>query len=125
MRKVLPSAAILAVLTLALGGCMNFDAVSTSPVADECASAIQNQNAAWQDRESSESKIQKLELESLKSCKNLDEWSTAVSYNPGSMGYDVLSTEEAANLVYLACDDSTMGEEFAVCIDAAKRGYLD
>lgn len=104
---------------------MNFDAVSTSPVTDECASAIQNQNAGWQDRKTSESKIQELELAGLKACKNLDEWSTAVSYNPGSMGYDVLSTEEAANLIYLACDAQTAGEEFTVCSDASKRGYLD
>ena len=125
MRKVLSSAAVLSIITLAAAGCTNFDAAATSPVSDTCSAAIQTQNEAWSNPESSNEQLQEAELRGLQDCKNIDEWSTAVSYNPGSMGYDVLSTEEAANLVYMACESGDAENLTPVCADAAGRGYLN
>ncbi|WP_313811701.1 hypothetical protein [Glutamicibacter sp.] len=125
MRKVLPSAVLLSLVLLTASGCTNFDAAATSPVSSECSAAIQDQNASWQDKKAFEEEIQGLEIKSLQACKNLDEWATAVSYNPGSMGYEVLNTEEAANLVYLPCQGDDPENETPVCADAAGRGYLD
>ncbi|MFJ2619092.1 hypothetical protein [Glutamicibacter sp. NPDC087344] len=125
MRKVLSSAAVLLFLSVAATGCANFDAAATSPVSDACSAAIQSQNEAWSDTDSTNEQLQAAELTGLQECKNIDEWSTAVSYNPGSMGYDVLSTEEAANLVYMACESGDVENLTPVCADAAGRGYLN
>lgn len=125
MRRVLSLAAVLGAMSLAISGCMDFDAARTSSIGEECQSAIQRQNEAWSDPESSQEMIGEAEKKSLSACKDLDEWSTAVSYNPGSMGYLELSTEDAANTVYLACASSDPSRQTPVCADAEKRGYLD
>lgn len=125
MRRVLSLAAVLGAMSLAISGCMDFDVARTSSIGEECQSAIQRQNEAWSDPESSQEMIGEAEKKSLSACKDLDEWSTAVSYNPGSMGYLELSTEDAANTVYLACASSDPSRQTPVCADAAKRGYLD
>ncbi|GAA1415516.1 hypothetical protein AUR04nite_21260 [Glutamicibacter uratoxydans] len=93
-------------------------------MSSDCSAAIQNQNKSWQDKKATEDQIKQLEVTSLQVCRNLDEWATAVSYNPGSMGYEVLSTEEAANLVYLPCEGDDPENQTPVCADAAGRGYL-
>ncbi|MCS3492729.1 hypothetical protein M2368_001732 [Arthrobacter sp. JUb119] len=125
MRRVHFLAAALRAVALAISGCENFDAARTSNIGEECQSAIQKQNEAWSDHETPQIKISEAEKMALNACKNLDEWSTAVSYNPGSMGYPELSTENAANTVYLACASSDPGRQTPVCADAEKRGYLD
>ena len=81
--------------------------------------------AEYLQRASRNEQLQEAELRGLQECKNIDEWSTAVSYNPGSMGYEVLSTEEAANLVYMACESGDAENLTPVCADAAGRGYLN
>ncbi|MGH3653063.1 hypothetical protein [Glutamicibacter sp.] len=118
-------AAALSAMVLAISGCVNFDAARTSNVGEDCQSAIQKQNEAWSDHETPQMKISEAEKMALSACENLDEWSTAVSYNPGSMGYPELSTEDAANTVYLACASSDPGRQTPVCADAEQRGYLD
>lgn len=125
MRRVLSLAAVLGAMSLAISGCMNFDAARTSSIGEECQSAIQRQNEAWSDPETSQKLIGEAEKTALSACRDLDEWSTAVSYNPGSMGYPELSTEDAANTVYLACASSDPAQQTPVCSDAAERGYLD
>lgn len=125
MRKVLSLAAMLSAAALAASGCTNLDSARTSTISEECQTAIQEQNEAWSDTGTPESEIREAETEGLKACKDLDEWSTAVSYSPGSMGYAELSTEEAANTVYLSCASNDPEHATAVCADAAKRGYLD
>lgn len=125
MRKVLPSAAVLAFIVFSASGCADLESARTTTISDACQQAIQQQNEAWSDHDASESKIQEAESKGLQACKDLDEWSTAVSYNPGSVGYDELSLEEAANSVYLACSSVDSENKTPVCIDAGKRGYLD
>ncbi|MGP9034648.1 hypothetical protein ACT17S_16475 [Glutamicibacter mysorens] len=125
MRRVLSLALVLGAMSLAISGCMDFDAARTSSIGEECQSAIQQQSEAWSDPDTSQKMIGEAEKKSLSACKDLDEWSTTVSYNPGSMGYPELSTEDAANTVYLACASSDPSRQTPVCADAAKRGYLD
>ena len=125
MRKAISTAAVLAFIVCSTSGCADLDSARTTTIGDACQKAIQQQNEAWADPDASESKIQEAETKGLKDCKDLDEWSTAVSYNPGSVGYEELSLEEAANSVYLACSSVDSERATPVCADAAKRGYLD
>ncbi|MGO1229770.1 hypothetical protein [Glutamicibacter arilaitensis] len=125
MRKVHSLAAVLAAIAISISGCANFDAVRTSTISEECQSAIQKQNEAWSDPETPEKQIKEAEQASLGACKNLDEWSSAVSSNPGSMGYQELDTEAAANTVYLSCASNDPERQTPICADAAQRGYLD
>lgn len=125
MRKVLSSAAVVAFIIFSTSGCADLDSARTTTIGDACQKAIQEQNEAWSDHDASEEKIREAETNGLNDCKDLDEWSTAVSYNPGSVGYEELSLEEAANSIYLACSSVDAERKTPVCADAGKRGYLD
>ncbi|UYQ78518.1 hypothetical protein OF385_05040 [Glutamicibacter sp. JL.03c] len=125
MRKVLSTAAVVAFIICSTSGCADLDSARTTTIGDACQKAIQEQNEAWSDHDASEEKIREAETKGLNECKDLDEWSTAVSYNPGSVGYEELSLEEAANSIYLACSSVDAERSTPVCADAGQRGYLD
>ncbi|MGP9527523.1 MULTISPECIES: hypothetical protein [unclassified Glutamicibacter] len=125
MRKVLSSAAVVAFIICSTSGCADLDSARTATISQGCQDAISAQNKTWSDKDASETKIKEAEAKGLDACKDLDEWSTAVSYNPGSVGYEELSVEEAANSAYLACSSIDPEHKTPVCDDAAKRGYLD
>lgn len=66
-----------------------------------------------------------LYAKSLRVCDSLQQWSSAAEQNPMALGFERITAQRAADMVYIDCFKHDPDLQTPVCADAKEKKYLD